>query len=670
LIGSQDKTMTPIAAAFFDRAARNIAVRLTLASMLAMATATAMSLTNPWWAAMAVWMVGQPPRGLLFERGLAQLLGSVLGAAAGVALILPLPGVPAASLFGLAVWIAVCCGIANVMRHQRAYGAALCGLTSAVIVSLTLGTSIDPVGFAVARTLDTVIGIASAIMIALWLGPPAPGSTVATRAGKITSQALGLIAECLAEPGRPSPAREREFLLSLASLDASAEDAAAGSVSARRKLKELRALFAHLLDFLVVARAIRSREASTLFRGHEDMAVLRKAFNRAADDLLARGELDATEICVASQGLEKAAPLLSPVLEEMRTLLLGAVAGYQRVMADARETVPRWSAAHPDISALSVAMLRSVLVVSLVGLAWLVIDWNSMRYMVLGACIFTVLFSAVDEPVPMIRQVLLGGAAAATAALLWRVVVLPEVPNGWYSLALATPLVFGASLLQARQGTVFVGLAFNMLFAVLARPVDTLPSSAIGLAGIEAMLLCGIVVTYAFYRWLLPMDTQRRRRHLKASIRREIAAISVRAATPWAGRHLARLRYLVFNVAVRSRGQDQEAEDALAALSLGHALFRLGEMEPAPDLPDPDRRIVRETLRLMAAPLVDPQDAGEKLRHYAGQITPLASTGDASAAAHASRIRWLLGLAADDLTGHLSIFTSPQPSPLRTPPSQ
>ncbi|MDJ0391293.1 FUSC family protein [Roseomonas sp. E05] len=650
--------MKPLAAALTDPAARNVAIRLTVASTLAMAAATALSLPNPWWAAMTVWMVGQPPRGLLFERSLAQLLGSFLGAAAGVALVLPWPGVPAASLFGLAVWIALCCGIANVMRHQRAYGAALCGLTSAVIVSLTLGTHVDPVGFAAARAMDSVLGIGSAILVAASLSPPSSGSTVASRARTVTSQALVLIAEALTEPGTRSLAREREFLLSLASLEASAEDEAAGSITARRKLKELHALFAFLLDLLVVARAIRSREGSALAPGHADMAVLREAFERAAGSLDA-GDLDVQGIIEASQRIEKADPVLSPVLEEMRTLLLRAAAGYGQVMAAAIQPAPRWSIPHPDVAALRLAVLRGALAVSLVGLAWLSIGWDPLRYLVLGAGIFTVLFSAVDEPVPAVRKILIGGLGAAVAAFLWRIVMLPELANGWLSLALAVPLVFGASLLQARQATVFVGLAFNMLFAVLARPVDTVPSSPIGLAGIEVMLLSGIAVSYAFYRWLLPMNTQRRRMHLRASIRREVAAISIRAGTSWAARHLARLRYLVLSLAVRSRGRVHEAEDALAALSLGHALFRLGEMESVMPLPNADRRIIRETLRLTASPLDDPLRTGQKLRSLAARISPIDEAGVTSAA-QASRMCWLLELAANDLTTHPSIFVSPQ----------
>jgi hypothetical protein len=78
-----------------------------------------------------------------------------------------------------------------------------------------------------------------------------------------------------------------------------------------------------------------------------------------------------------------------------------------------------------------------------------------------------------------------------------------------------------------------------MLFAILARPVGTQLSDLIGLMASEAMLLAGIAFSYLSYRWLLPMDAKRRRQNLRASIRREIAAISIRAETPWAASSLA-----------------------------------------------------------------------------------------------------------------------------------
>ncbi|MFG1342436.1 FUSC family protein [Xanthobacter autotrophicus] len=657
-----------LVAALRDPVARSVAIRLTVASTLAMAIATALSFQYPWWAAMAVWMVGQPPRGLLFERSLAQLVGTLLGAAAGAGLALIWPANPAIAVLGLVAWIALCCGGANAMRHQRAYGAALCGLTSAVIVSLTLMTPADPLTFASARAVDNVIGIGSAILVALAFGPPGSGPTIGARARSVTSQALALIAEALSEPGERSLARERAFLLSLAALEASAEDAAAGSLAARRKLRELNALFASHLDLIVVARAIRSREASELAPGHADMVALQEAFRRAAAELAADRDLDIGEIHAASQRLEAADVVLSPVLEEMRALLARTADHFEQIGATSNRPASHWSTPHPDAAGLRRAMLRGALASLVAGALWLSIGWEPLRYLMLGSCIFTVLFSMVDEPAPVVRQILAGGLCAAVAALIWRVAVLPEVANGWFSLAFAVPLMLGASLLQARQGTVFLGLAFNMLFAILARPVDTHPGDPVSLVAIEVMLLCGIALSYIFYRWLLPMDTQRRRQHLRAAIRREIASISIRAATPWAGRHLARLRYLVLSLATRSRGQVQEVEDALAALSLGHVLFRLGDMRFSQAHADIGDGFLRRTLHLTSTPMDDPLHAGKTLHDYAARLNP-ADTGDGFPdLGQTARLKWLLELAAQDLLEHASIFVSPGAQG-RQPPS-
>lgn len=650
--------MYPLTFALSDPAARNAAIRLTLASIVAMTTATAFSLQNPWWAAMAVWMVGQPPRGLLLERAAAQLIGTLIGAVVGAALVLVRPDISAVSVTGLSIWIAVCCGVANVVRHQRAYGAALCGLTSAVIVVLTLETQIHPLSFAGARVLDNVIGIGSSIFVALAFGPPSPGSAITDRARTTTSQALTLVAEAFAGADTRSFAHEREFLLSLATLEATAEDMVAGSLASRRKLGDLNALFAHLLDLIVVARAIRAREVSAFAPGHAYLADLQDAFERSAQTLAEGGGFELGAIEAASRRLERADPLPSPVLEEMRSVLARAAAGYGRIAIPERRQTQRWAMPHPDVAALRLAMTRGAAATLLPGLLWLGVDWSPLRYLILGGAIFTALFSMADEPVPAVRQVFFGGFGAALLAVFWRAVLIPEIANGWLSLALAVPVMFAASLMQARKGTVFFGLALNMLFAVLARPVDVTPVSVAGLLQVEAMLLAGIATSYAFYRWLLPMDAKRRRTHLRASIRREISAISIRAGTPSAVRHLARLRYLVFSLAVRSQGRVHGVEDVLAALSVGHVLLRLGEMRSDPELSERCREAVAEALTSTSGGMADPTTVAGSWQISAADLTPADETGEASEKLSNARVRWLLQSGANDLQAHSAMFVA------------
>jgi uncharacterized membrane protein YccC len=86
------------------------AVRTTAAAVLALLAATSLGLSHPHWAAMTVWLVAQPTRGLILERSLARLAGSALGAALGFLLVRYLSDTPVGLVFALVSWVA-CCAI-------------------------------------------------------------------------------------------------------------------------------------------------------------------------------------------------------------------------------------------------------------------------------------------------------------------------------------------------------------------------------------------------------------------------------------------------------------------------------------------------------------------------------------------------------------------------------
>lgn len=57
---------------------------LALTSLCAMSLALILGIEHPLWAAMPVWAMSQPTRGLLLEQGLFRLLGTILGAVIGL----------------------------------------------------------------------------------------------------------------------------------------------------------------------------------------------------------------------------------------------------------------------------------------------------------------------------------------------------------------------------------------------------------------------------------------------------------------------------------------------------------------------------------------------------------------------------------------------------------
>lgn len=63
-------------------------LRTALAAFCAIAVALALGLEHPQWAGMTVWAASMPVRSHLIERSLFRAFGTVVGAAAGIVLLL------------------------------------------------------------------------------------------------------------------------------------------------------------------------------------------------------------------------------------------------------------------------------------------------------------------------------------------------------------------------------------------------------------------------------------------------------------------------------------------------------------------------------------------------------------------------------------------------------
>ncbi len=638
--------MKNLTGALRDPHVRGTAFRLTLAAMVAMVVATGLGLQNPWWAAMATWMIGQPPRGLLLERSAAQLAGTLLGGAAGV-VIMQTGGINT-ELACLALWLAICCGLANAMRHQRAYGAALAGLTASVVVTLTTATGIEPTDFALARIGDTLIGIGASLTVGFMLQSYTRSESLAVRTAAVLSDGLRLIAMALQEHQTELVSREASFLSTLASISAGAEDAAAGSYKARRRLRPLNRMFASLLDLIVVARMIRKASENGLGTKQADLPALCSELRCAAKLLEETGDFHSEPILDLVKQIAANYPVLAPILESFAAEI-AEVSRCREALTHSPHRVPAVRMRpHPDMTGLWRAMARGFLAIATSSLIWIVTGWEAGRFLVLGASIFTVLFATLDQPLPLVRQGLIGGAVAALVAVGWRLGIVPLAGFSWISLLLTLPLFCVASMLQASRMTIFAGLTFNMFFAVMARPVDMLPSSPLAVASGAAMLIAGVIVSDFFYRWVLPMDVDRRRGHVESSIRREVASIALRAGSPWAERHLARLRYLVLEMIFRARMDAELISGAVAALSLGHIAMRFGQIVHEGRPFNTGNELARDCLRILINPISNPIACGKEILANEGVTSP-------ETMAPAVRLAHLMGR---ELIDHPRIFTT------------
>ena len=562
--------------------ARRFAFQLVLASVAAMVIANALGLVNPWWASMAVWMVSQPTRGLLVERSAAQILGTCLGAAVGAALsLIPDLGM---RLICLALWMALACSTGNLMRHQRAYGAVMASLAAVVVVLMS--GSMDPARFALMRVIDTVIGVASSVLfIALW-SPRGPGEALLERARTAGEEALALAGMILGTAEKSGwLAREQHLLADLAGIEAASEDAASGSIAYRRRLRPLRGLLASLLDVMAVARIVRERVERNQDKpdGPQEQSLMQacgqalEAYARGLGDN-GRQEQAAARLDACLAAARQRGSVLASLLEELRDSLAAAHSDYLELASSLPGEASGHALSSPNWAGAKRAALRCLVACLAPAALWLLTGNELGRYVVLGACVFISVFAAADDPVVILKQILLGGVGAVAGTVLWRAGLMHVLQSGYESLILAVPFMFVAGVIQAHRPTAFIGLALNMIFAVMAQPIHLHPAPAqiVALSGVA--LLCGLLFSLACFRWIVPMSSAHRRSHLSRAMRREVGAISARAGDPRAARHLARLRYLALDLLSRAGTPLDLAHGALSALVMGHTLLRVGKL--------------------------------------------------------------------------------------------
>ena len=144
-------------------------LRLWGAVCLALYVAFWLQLDNPFWAGITPALVSQPQLGASLRRGWFMMIGTIVGSVAIVALTACFPQDRAGFLVGLASWGAVCALATTVFRNALGFGAALAGITAAIIAGDNLGATGGPNDqvfmLAVARCSEVCIGIVSAGVI-------------------------------------------------------------------------------------------------------------------------------------------------------------------------------------------------------------------------------------------------------------------------------------------------------------------------------------------------------------------------------------------------------------------------------------------------------------------------------------------------------------------------
>ncbi|MGN5537508.1 FUSC family protein [Alcaligenes sp. Lyrl_28] len=552
-----------------DRPALLHGLNMALAAGLSFAIAVLLSVDNPFWAAMPVWVLSQPYRGLVYERALWRIVGTLAGAGLGLA-FLHLPH-PYWQLLGMALVVGVASALTHVLRGALSYLPMLAGITIGVVVLPSVLSPDSSLDLALSRVQCTLIGVVVTTVLCSRTTPHSQRQTYYQRVRVLAADALRLAAHVLGPAYKESdPALSARIRQEIVDLDAQARITAAGSWDAYRRLPYVDAFLYAVIELLAASELIvRQRErgrlpaadeaqflleqAQRLEQGHS-LTVLEKTGVRPPEQIsLARLRRAMGQIRRAETGLFAA-----------RT---PARRGPHRFLATPARSV--------DWPLATRTGLISALATFSAGALAFALSSPALELMAMGVCTFSIILGSMPRPQLMSRIMFTGITVGVLVASLYRYLIQGYLVTDWQVIVSVLPFVVVGGLLRANRPTSAWALDANMCFQLASQAGMAAVSWPLIIKESVPLLAGSAVVCSAFF--LLPRRTHPRGQALVRRVVRELYPL-IRRSRPRLFR-VWRARVARQWVRLLHWMGEQAPQGLVSLINLGHgivALKRLG----------------------------------------------------------------------------------------------
>ncbi|MGO3132117.1 MAG: FUSC family protein [Alcaligenes sp.] len=548
-----------------DRPALLHGLNLALAAWLSFSIAVLLSVDNPFWAAMPVWVLSQAYRGLVYERALWRILGTLVGAGLGLA-FLHLPN-PYLQLLGMALVVGVASALTHVFRGALSYLPMLAGITIGVVVLPSVLTPDASLDLALSRVECTLIGVLVTTLLCSRTTPRSQRKHYYERVRVLAADALGLAAQALGPSyDQPDLALFRRIRQEIVDLDSQARLLAAGSWDAYRRLPYVDAFLYAVIELLAASEVIvRQRERGLAPAADYERAVLEQA-QRLQDGQPLRV---LRKVAVRQEGQISLARLRRAMGQIQR-----AEEGLFAARAPARRgrhrflTIPAISVDWP--LATRTGLISGLAAFSAGGIAYALAS-PALELMAIGVCTFSIILGSMPRPQLMSRTMFTGIAVGVLVASFYRYVIQGDLVTDWQVIASVLPFLVIGGLLRANRPTSAWALDANMCFQLASQAGMAAVSWPIIMKQSLPLLAGSAVVCSAFF--LLPRRTHPRGQALVRRVVREIYPL-IRRSRPrlfrvWRGRVARQWVRLLHWMG------EQTPQGLLSLINLGHGVVAL-----------------------------------------------------------------------------------------------
>jgi uncharacterized membrane protein YccC len=538
------------------------------AALLALFIAFWLTLDEPYWALLTVFVVSQPDSGLVIAKSFYRILGTAAGLLVTVALVFALAQYGELFITLLAVWIGLCNFAARAARNFASYGFQLAGYTVSIVgipAALNPGSAYPLV---VARFTEISLGIGCAALVSRLIGPR-----------ELASKLVALVRELMRRADRfagaaMDPAAAREQLAAertglakdFGTVEAIRSSAFFESADVRLLNEPLRRVTHAAVDLYAVAdeaaarlgpaahatspRAPGASITNTNDTPHENAEVV-SALLRAADRrAVARARV---RLCEAGGALDGGMSVADP-----------SPAGWL------------WS----DPMAAALTGIRAALAVAITTAFWFATAWPSGPIAVIVAGIVCTLLASMEQPEKTTLALAATILVAAVPVFVTQFYLLPYALDFVSMAAVLAPLLLGCGFIIAQPGIGPLGLLSVVYFAVASHidNADIMTYDVVGFLNTSLAVFVGIGVALVLFAVFFPETPARAGRRFRRQLSVQLSRLAAAHYPPVQAFQFALYEQLVTTLA-RVKDEPALARKCLAsgvtALSSGHAIGRL-----------------------------------------------------------------------------------------------
>lgn len=562
--------------------ALQFAIKTVLGGGLALWLALRWGLEQPAWALMTAFIVAQPLSGMVVHKGLARLLGTLVGTLMSVVFMGLFAQTPWLFLLALALWLGLCTASSTLLRSAWSYSFVLAGYTVAIIALPALTHPLTVFDQAVARCTEISLGIVCATATSALLWPMRVERQLAEQAR--TAWQSGLQAARVTLAG-DAQARKGllEILGRIVAVDAQREHAWFEGGQGRLRAWAVSGLSQKLLMLLRIARSVRrqwlqldEREAAQLAPWLSKVQQALEASDAQALQVLRPQVQDAAHDPRISSAQNYCLARLALLLD---TALVAGLALRSVEEGSKPSEQPNSLTPHRDLALALVFGARSALAFLTVACFWLATAWPAASGAMLLTCVVCSLFASRENGAQIGMSFLRGILLAIPAAFIVGEILLPQWSGfPMLCMAMGVPLFFGA-LGMAKPQIGATATSFCLHFVVLVSPLNAMKFDVATFLNSAQAILIGVGAAVLAFHLLILRDPAWHGRRLLAATLDDLVRLTrrnLRGAESWFGGRMAdRLLQLARHYPELPQQSRSRWDDGLLGLDIGDELLHL-----------------------------------------------------------------------------------------------